>query len=136
MGTPRASCSPEHVGRRAHREGGAYPYFWMGVLLAVDGSAPSSQAVQVVGSMALPEGSTVRVLSVAQQPAMAGEFGALDYHRLAEDLEHQAEAIAKDACAALGALERVEPSVRSGDPRIEILLEAQSWKAELIVMGS
>jgi nucleotide-binding universal stress UspA family protein len=108
----------------------------MRLLLAVDGSPPSRAAVHQVRDMTLPAGATVRVLSVAQGPAPSGEFGGADYGRLAEDLRHVAESIVRDAANDLRRLERVELVVRSGDPRVEILVEARSWAADLIVMGS
>jgi len=86
--------------------------------------------------MTLPAGATVRVLSVAQPPAPAGEFGAADYGRVAEDLRHLAESVVRGAAAELGGLEKIELVVRTGDPRVEILVEARSWGADLIVLGS
>jgi nucleotide-binding universal stress UspA family protein len=108
----------------------------MRILLAVDGSGPSGVAVRLVREMPLPAGSVVRVLSVAQPPALTGEFGAMDYHRLAGELHDLAESVVRDGCSALADLECVESSVRTGDPRVEILAEARDWEAELIVMGS
>jgi nucleotide-binding universal stress UspA family protein len=54
---------------------------------------------------------------------------------LSEDLRHVAESIVREAANDLRRLERVELVVRSGDPRVEILVEARSWAADLIVMG-
>lgn len=108
----------------------------MRLLLAADGSEPSRAAVGLVAEMALPAGSVVRVLSVAPEPGLGGEFGAVGYERLTEELCRQARSIVKDAAAALGGLPRVEIAVRVGEPQREIVAEAQAWGAHLIVMGS
>ena len=112
----------------------------MKILLAVDGSSHSQEAVDEVARRPWPSRSTVRVLSVIQPyPPPATEFvlaGAT-----AEDIRRQqtadAERLTARAADAVKAADvSAETAVREGDPRSAIVDEADDWGADLIVVGS
>ena len=112
----------------------------MKILLAVDGSSHSQEAVDEVSRRPWPSRSTVRVLSVIQPyTPPATEFvlaGATleDIRRLqTADAEHLT-ARAADAVNAAGIT--ADTAVREGDPRSAIVDEADEWGADLIVVGS
>ena len=113
----------------------------MKILLAVDGSRYSAEAVEEVASRPWPEGTTVRVLSaVAPVAPPAAELwydAGGNLERAQQEAEEHAERLTAGAAEALRAngLE-VETAVRDGDPRSCIVDEAQEWGAELIVVGS
>ncbi|HEY7024532.1 MAG TPA: universal stress protein [Candidatus Limnocylindrales bacterium] len=114
------------------------------VLVATDGSSTAALALQVIGQWPIFNQSEARVLSVADVPRpltldVAPESQmALDAwsHDLAET-ERQHREIAARAAEQLSAAGRKgEPTVRTGDAAAEIIEEARSWKADLIVVGS
>ena len=112
----------------------------MKILLAVDGSSHSQEALDQVAKRPWPSRSTVRVLSVIQPyTPPATEFvlaGATleDIRRLQTvDAEHLTGRAA-DAMKAAGI--PADTAVREGDPRSAIVDEADEWEADLIVVGS
>lgn len=112
----------------------------MKILLAVDGSSHSQEAVDDVARRPWPPGSTVRVLSVIQPyTPPATEFvlagSTLDDIRRQQtaDADHLT-ARAAEAVKAAGV--SAETTVREGDPRSVIVDEADEWGADLIVVGS
>ncbi len=112
----------------------------MRILLAVDGSAPSQEAIDELALRPWPTASSMRVISVVQPYVpTATEFvpGALTTQEVRQQHLQHAEGI------VLGAAERLEKPglhidtvVREGDPRTEIVDEATEWRADLIVVGS
>jgi len=112
----------------------------MKILLAVDGSSHSQEAVDDVARRPWPPGSTVRVLSVIQPSTPpATEFvlagSTLDDIRRQQtaDADHLT-ARAAEAVKAAGV--SAETTVREGDPRSVIVDEADEWGTDLIVVGS
>lgn len=112
----------------------------MKVLLAIDGSAASDNAIDEVRNRPWPTPSTVRVLSVTQPyapPATEVVLAAATIDdiraRQTEDAERLASAAGKRV-AAPGLT--VETAVREGDPRTVIVDDADEWNADLIVLGS
>ena len=116
----------------------------MRILLAVDGSSFSDEAISEVVSRPWPAGSEVKVLTAYQVPliptpevwAISDEYlPALE--RLARE---QSLSIVEEAVAALGGgLDKsltVSGEVLLGLPREAILEEAERWHADLIVLGS
>ena len=116
----------------------------MRILLAVDGSSFSDAAVSEVASRPWPAPSEVKVVTAFQVPliptpevwAISDEYlPALE--RIARE---QSQSIVDAAVAALASgLDKsitVSGEVLLGLPREAILAEAESWKADLIVMGS
>lgn len=121
----------------------------MNLLLAVDDSHYSELATSQVAARPWPEGSVVRVLSVAPTllgaavPGVpvagaltapipiSGEFGART------ELLEQANTLVQRVAERLrsGSL-RVETMVRDGDAGTEIISEAESWPADLVIVGS
>jgi nucleotide-binding universal stress UspA family protein len=119
----------------------------MNLLLAIDESYYSELALREVASRPWPESTTIKVLSVAyflgapvagvptgsfaEPNATAAMFEART--QLLEStnqlVQRAAEQLARDGV-------RVETLVREGDPGTEIIQEAESWAADLIVVGS
>jgi nucleotide-binding universal stress UspA family protein len=115
------------------------------VLFASDGSLSASDAEEVIARWPIFDRSTVRVVSVAEvarpwhtgiAPTMYRQ--AIDAY--AKDLEaakSEHEAVARGAAGRLEVAGRaVDAKVRVGDAAAEILEEATSWQADLIVLGS
>jgi nucleotide-binding universal stress UspA family protein len=115
----------------------------MRILLAVDGSAGSDAAVREVAERPWPENSEVRVIAVVETPMLfAPDFAVtppIYYDEYVKAATLRAQVTLEDAKTAL---ERpttpLEVSTRlaTGSPKRAILEEADSWKADLIVLGS
>jgi nucleotide-binding universal stress UspA family protein len=116
----------------------------MKILLAVDDSEHSNAATKSVLERPWPDGSTVRVLCVAQRflpvpGAMAPYSGdvLLTYEEMTRSLLKRAQEVLEFTTAKLAALHlAVESGLRDGDPRTEIVEEARDWGADLIIVGS
>ncbi len=112
----------------------------MRILLALDGSTASANATRAVAERPWPEGSSVRVLSVAYLiPPTTPFFNevAIDYERLVTEVIEAATEIASRAAGELeGSGIHAQSTVRQGDPRVAIIEEARDWGADLIVVGS
>ncbi len=116
----------------------------MKILLAVDGSAFGEEAAREVARRPWPEGSEVKVISAVEPiyvPAVepwglpAGYFANLD--KIAEG---RARAAVEGALRLLtdhgGAPLKVSTARPLGPARQVIVEEAESWGADLIVIGS
>lgn len=113
----------------------------MKILLAIDDSPFSTEAVGAVGGRPWPTGTTVRVLSAVQlipPPAAELWYDAGGSLQLAQqELLNRAEQLTARAVKALNTVGlTAEPVVREGDPRSLIVDEAKEWDADLIVVGS
>lgn len=116
----------------------------MKILLAVDGSPCSDVAVNELGRRPWPEGSSVKVLNAFELPLPATPEGwALPpsyFDELDRAVRTQAQSIVDRAVATLkNTLDKtmtVEGYPIAGAPRAVILDEAESWGADLIVVGS
>lgn len=113
----------------------------MKIVLAVDESAYSEEAVREVATREWPASTTVRVLYAVEKfvpPAQELWYdagGNLD--RAREEVKEQAERLVAGIAEKLRASGlMVETIVRDGDPRTVIVDEAKSWSADLIVIGS
>ena len=116
----------------------------MKILLAVDGSPCSDAAVEEVARRPWPEGSSVKVLSAFELPMMPSPQGwalpANYFQELDLGLRKQAQFIVDRAIQKLKS--KVDKSISldgallPGPPRSIILDEAESWGADLIVLGS
>lgn len=112
----------------------------MRILLAVDGSAASLHARDLVASLAWPQGSTIRLISTYDPPIGWFTPGPMTADWLAstdEALRRQAE----DALAAMATpfSDRgwlVDRQVVAGRAATEILSAADGLHADLIVVGS
>lgn len=116
----------------------------MKILLTVDGSSNSDDAVEAIAQRPWPKGSEVRIFSAAVVPARLLAIGDVISPHFAADLEQAARAQAEAAVSkALGSFrERIEQgltvtTVVAVNSAIDgILKEAEHWDADLIVMGS
>lgn len=116
----------------------------MKILLATDGSPCSETAVAEVARRPWPADTRVRAVSVVEPPApLVGEpyMGVLGHFEEAEKaLRQQArEALARAAVKlrdVAGAPIQVSTEVLTGSPKRTIVEEAESWGADLIVVGS
>jgi nucleotide-binding universal stress UspA family protein len=105
------------------------------ILIAVDGSAMSDQAVQYVirhFGASLGEVGVIGVLAIERGEGVAMEEGSPRRQMLEEEIERHLES----ACSALrDAGVRCRSIVRFGDPATEIVSEAKEADCDLIVMG-
>jgi nucleotide-binding universal stress UspA family protein len=112
----------------------------MRILLAVDGSAPSQDAIDEIAKRSWPASSTARVISVVRPyvpPATEFNPGAFTPQDVLQQQEKAAQQIAAGAAQRLthSGLS-VDTAVRQGDPRTVIVDEAAEWGADLVVVGS
>ncbi len=114
-------------------------------LLATDGSPSAARAEALLGEWPILKDLPVRVVSVAEVERPLHSGLAPTVHRLAleaysKDVEAataQHEAIARSAANRLGTAGRdVSSTVRVGDAAAEIVEEASTWSADLVVLGS
>lgn len=108
----------------------------MRVLIPVDGSAGSFEAVRQIGPLLQPERDVVALYCHPPQLAVRG--GSAD-KRSVEAAQHSlATAVFSEALSHLP--ERLRSSVHTivgqQEPKAGILLAADQWSAELIVMGA
>jgi len=113
----------------------------MKILLAIDGSEYSAEAVEAVAVRPWPEGTEVRVLTAVEPvvpPATELWYdagGSLE--RTRQEVRTRAEQLAAGATETLRAAGlTAEAAVRDGEPRSAIVDEAKEWDADLMVVGS
>lgn len=115
----------------------------MRILLAIDGSSSSEAAVNEVCRRPWPPGSEVRLVTVRSPVEMillkGASHQAMTYDDIFEQPGWKSFKFLDDAATAF---ERYAPDVRvtplllEGRPKDVILEEAESWGADLIVVGS
>ena len=116
----------------------------MKILLAIDGSEFSNAAVEEVANKPWPKGSEVKILSVAELPSLPVVESWVPPYDYYEKLEGAAVAQAREAVdKAVARLRkshdeklRVSTQVTVGHPRVVITDEAETLKADLIIVGS
>ena len=116
----------------------------MKILLAIDGSPCSDAAVEEVSRRPWPDGSAIEVLTAFELPMPAtAEAWALPVNYFEEidvALRKQAQNIADGAITLLkpklNQTISLDARIVPGPPRNVILDEAESWGADLIVVGS
>jgi nucleotide-binding universal stress UspA family protein len=113
----------------------------MRILLALDGSAHSDLACELVAGMSLPVGSTIRVVSVLAPLDVMAAGTWLPGERDGDPFEAAGLRDLDDLVAAAGhRLERpgviVEASVLRGHPAALIADEAGAFGADLLVVGT
>jgi len=114
----------------------------MKILLPVDESACSAEAIHAVTERPWPAGTTIRVLSAVESvgypemgPMMFDAGGA--FEKLQQQRTKEASRLTKRVANTLAAHGlATETVVHDGDPRSVIVDEAEDWKADLIVLGS
>ena len=115
----------------------------MKILLAIDGSASAARATELVGSVAWPPGSTIRVLSVVQ-PLMAGSLSMPGTVAAPDGLDHiagaaraEAKRVAAAAAARLRAPDRSATEwVADGRPATVIVEMVKDFMPDLVVLGN
>jgi nucleotide-binding universal stress UspA family protein len=116
----------------------------MKILLAVDGSPCSDEAIEEVLRRPWPAGSQVKVVTAFELPlAATPEAWALPpgyFEEMDRSVRTHAQAIVERAIGKLksklnGTLS-VEGQFLPGPPRAVILDEAENWGADLILVGS
>jgi nucleotide-binding universal stress UspA family protein len=116
----------------------------MKILLAVDGSEDSLAAVEEAARTPWPEGSVVRIVSVAEIPFPTQQWAApmpsgsyQEWERIFEErsVENTTQAMARFGEIA-GAQTETTAKTLKGDPKITILDEAERCGADLIVVGT
>jgi len=114
----------------------------MKILLAIDGSPCSEVAVEEVVRRPWPEGSQLKVLNVFEPPMPpTPETWAIPASYMEEidtALRRQGQKLIDSALQKLRSNKNLALSslLTPGSPRATILDEAESWGADLIVMGS
>jgi len=116
----------------------------MKILIGVDGSEYSDAALDEVSRRSWPKGSEILVVNAFELPlAATPEVWALPvdyYEKLDRICRGQADAIVKAAVeklsSRLGDSVTVNSKTVLGAPKSVILDEAESWKPDLIVVGS
>src|SRR5690348_6591278 len=114
----------------------------MKILLAIDGSPCSDAAVEEVARRPWPEGTSLKVLTVFEPPlAPTAESWAIPasyFEEIQTALRKQGQNIIDAALQKLKANQTLSLSSTTvlGSPRPVILDEAESWGADLIVLGS
>jgi nucleotide-binding universal stress UspA family protein len=117
----------------------------MKVILAVDGSPCSDAAVAEINKRKWPAGTSIKVLSAVHTvipdvpdaplfilyPARM-ELIQKEERRL---IEFQKQVVSQLQDADLGENINIETQITEGSPKDVIIDEAQSWQADLIVMG-
>ena len=113
-------------GRSDREAGGAR------ILVAFDGSPESQAALNAVASRPWASGTQVHILTVVDAHLARG-FPLTAGKDLAGSLQ-EAGRLAASGLKSLGL--EAEPLVRKGDPKREILAEAEHWQADCIFIGT
>lgn len=113
----------------------------MRVLLAVNDTQPSWEAIKSVGARPWPPETIVRVLSTVEylvpEPPECWYYAGDTLERIRQEMIKLAESITGQAVILLANQGlRAEAVVREGPPRIVIVEEAKKWNADLIIVGS
>ena len=113
----------------------------MKVLLAIDNSEYSAEAIKEVAKRPWPQKTIVRVISVVELiPPPAAELwydasGSLE--RAQQEMTKRASQLTEKTSETLKRKGlKMESAVRKGDARSVIVDEARKWSADLIVLGS
>ena len=105
------------------------------ILIAVDDSPAGLQAARAAVDLAATHGAITRAITVLRDHALAGALGGEPTnaeHRIAAGGRYVLDWVAGLAATSHVACETVE---RDGEPFRCILDEADTWNADLIVMG-
>lgn len=115
----------------------------MKILLAVDGSTYSDAAIEEVLQRPWPPQSEVKIITAAEAPILGMEVW-VSTATLMEEMEkavtEKARQVIEDALGKLKANEngsfKISSAILQGSPKQVIVEEAETWNADLIVMGS
>jgi len=108
------------------------------ILVAIDDSSYSQEALRAVAAQFRPQNTSVRILHVLQPIAIsAPPQMAAQYAPELEALGKEGRDLVERAAAQLRAEGfAVEATVAKGDIRLKIIDSAKEWNADLIVVGS
>ena len=113
----------------------------MKLLLAIDNSKYSAEAIKEVANRVWPPKTIVRVISVVEPvPPPAAELwydasGSLE--RVQQEMVKRATELTQKTTERLKRKGlQIESAVREGDARSVIVDEARKWSADLVVLGS
>ena len=140
---PLLKSQQSAVVRAMHKpQTGSAEVYVMKILLATDGSSCSDAAVEEVARRPWPDGSLLKVLTVFEPPmSPTPETWALPasyFEEIELALRKQGQNIVETALQKLKSNKALSLSsiIVLGSPRAVILDEAESWGADLIVLGS
>ena len=114
----------------------------MKILLAIDGSKFSKEAVTEITRRSWPADSEVRILSVANPSPLVIDplliVAASHYDSLSEEKERASHDVAEaEAAIAKGSPNlKLSTSILVGSPKERIVEEAERWSADLVLVGS
>ena len=116
----------------------------MKILLAVDGSGYSEAAIEEVIKRPWPRQSEVKIVTAIETPMMVGmglEPWPVNYfNEVQKSAREAAEAVIESAMRKLKEASektlKISHEIIDGPPSQVIVEEAESWRADLIVMGS
>jgi nucleotide-binding universal stress UspA family protein len=107
----------------------------MRVLLATDGSKDSHAATAFLKELPLPAATTVRIVAVVSLLEFA--LDSTSAPALKRVVLDRAQEVTEEARATLAPRGfTIETGVAEGDPRKEIVRQADEWKADLVVLGA
>jgi nucleotide-binding universal stress UspA family protein len=112
------------------------------IIVGIDGSPGSDEAVRAVAAREWPADSEVKVI-VVDDPLVPGVVGDIIpplaetiQESNAEDRAWDEEMLAKSAAMLSGTKVKVTTEVRQGDPKKELPQAAEEWGADCIFVGS
>jgi nucleotide-binding universal stress UspA family protein len=113
----------------------------MKLLIAIDGSEFSQEALNSLIARPWNAGTEVKVLHVVEPPSLliGREMGAYDpeFEMVWKALREQAKDLVEKAATKLRAAGfQVATELVEGDPKSQILDAAKEWHADMIVLGS
>lgn len=117
----------------------------MKILLAIDGSPYSNKAVEEVARRSLAAGSEVKIVTAISPVVPVGVDPVVPYITFSDEMmkanRDRGHAMLERAAERLRAREeggtlRITTEVIEGSPKQAILEAAETWKPDLIVVGS
>jgi nucleotide-binding universal stress UspA family protein len=107
----------------------------MRIVLATDGSKDSRAAAAYLKELPLPPSTTIRIIAVVSLPVFALDVASAP--ELKRSVLDRAQGVVEDARTALAPRGfAIETDVAMGDPRAEIVRQAEEWRADLVVLGA
>jgi len=114
----------------------------MRILLAIDGSTCSKQAIRKVITQVRSKGTQVHVLHVIEPITAYISAGMIPHYvphvdQIEEDRKKEAQKLLAQAVRQLReAGFRASEVLQRGNPKVKIIDHAKEWRADLIVVGS
>ena len=107
----------------------------MRIVLATDGSKDSRVAAAYLNELPLPPSTTVRIIAVVSLPVFTLDVASAP--ELKRSVLDRAQGVVEEARTALAPRGfAIETDVAMGDPRVEIVRQAEEWRADLVVLGA